>query len=303
MAESSESESFIGVECRLAELRMAGHWRHTRTRANTLKAHMHRSAFEICYVAEGAAEWWIEDRRFTVRRGQFYLTKPEELHGALESSAMPDELYWVQIAFPTSGPFSGLTEPETRRLKSQFWDVRERVFNATFDCAAIFNRVLNCLRKPSDMNAIALRGAVHHLMVGVLEDARRSEAAIPTASPAPSTRIRASLEFIEAHISDDLTVDDIAATAGIAVSHFHKVFVDQVGFTPANYRSRRRIELAKHMLNQESASITDIALELGFSSSQYFATVFKGLTGMVPRQYRAWSRQEDPLSRTAEYVD
>ena len=282
---------------------MAGNWRYARTRANTLKAHMHRRAFEICFVADGAAEWWVEDGRYDVRRGQFYVTKPEELHGGVESSAMPDELYWVQIAFPPAGAFAGLTESETRQLESHFWDVRERVFDATFDCMSLFNRILGSLREPSLLSTIALRASLQQLMVGVIEDAKRSEASARPIAATVSPRIREAIDYIEAHLVDDVTVEDIAHSCGIAVSHFHKLFVEQVGFTPASYRSRRRIERAKRLLTQGSESITDIALDLGFSSSQYFATVFKLLTGMVPRQYRAWSRQDDPLSRTAAYVD
>jgi AraC-like DNA-binding protein len=52
-----------------------------------------------------------------------------------------------------------------------------------------------------------------------------------------------------------------------------------------DYITRRRIEESKKMLSQGEASVTDIAYALGFSSSQYFATVFKRITGQSPKQF------------------
>src|SRR5579871_3184928 len=98
-AYQSRKELFVGAECRIPNVRMVGHWLHRRHKPDVLQPHMHSEAYEICYVAEGAADWWVEGRRFDVVAGDFYVTKPRELHGATQAASSPAEIYWIQVAF------------------------------------------------------------------------------------------------------------------------------------------------------------------------------------------------------------
>lgn len=65
-----------------------------------------------------------------------------------------------------------------------------------------------------------------------------------------------------------------------------EVFKETTGLTPNDYLLRQRIERAKERLTQTSQPITEIALGVGFSSSQYFANVFRRYTGMTPLAHR-----------------
>ena len=60
---------------------------------------------------------------------------------------------------------------------------------------------------------------------------------------------------------------------------------------------RDKIEAAKRLLHQDSTSVTGIALDLGFVSSQYFATVFKRITGVTPSRYRHRREVPQPSQR------
>ncbi|MFQ9872255.1 MAG: helix-turn-helix domain-containing protein [Oscillospiraceae bacterium] len=74
------------------------------------------------------------------------------------------------------------------------------------------------------------------------------------------------------------------------MSRFKQQFKEQVGVAPREYINNCRIEAAKELLSTREMPITQVALELNFSSSSYFSAVFKQITGMTPTQY---------LSRTA----
>ena len=73
---------------------------------------------------------------------------------------------------------------------------------------------------------------------------------------------------------------------GLSVSQFHERFQQHMGLPPAQWRTRQRIARAKALLRQGDASITSIALSLGFDTSQYFRTVFKRYVGFTPANYR-----------------
>ena len=66
----------------------------------------------------------------------------------------------------------------------------------------------------------------------------------------------------------------------------HDLFQRDVGVTPARFHARARIALGKRQLIYSDASVTEIAMGLGYSSSQYFATSFKRIVGLTPADYR-----------------
>ena len=72
----------------------------------------------------------------------------------------------------------------------------------------------------------------------------------------------------------------------LSLSRFKTRFKHEVGVAPGGYIIMRKVEKAKELLGDRDRSITDIAFDLGFSSSQYFATVFKKLIGLTPSEYR-----------------
>jgi AraC-like DNA-binding protein len=72
--------------------------------------------------------------------------------------------------------------------------------------------------------------------------------------------------------------------ARLSESRFKSRFKAEIGVPPAEYWLRQKIERATEML--KTRRVTEVAHELGFSSSQYFATAFKRYTLMNPSRYR-----------------
>ena len=68
------------------------------------------------------------------------------------------------------------------------------------------------------------------------------------------------------------------------------LFKAQTGLTPNDYLQRLRVEAAQEQLRQTDFSVTQIALAMGFSSGQYFSTVFARYTGVSPTRFRKGAR-------------
>jgi AraC-like DNA-binding protein len=82
---------------------------------------------------------------------------------------------------------------------------------------------------------------------------------------------------------------DIAALARIAVvseAHFIRTFRSTFGETPHRYLQRRRVERSMFLLRETDRSITDICLDVGFTSLGTFSRTFRAIVGQSPRQYR-----------------
>jgi len=92
---------------------------------------------------------------------------------------------------------------------------------------------------------------------------------------------------------------DLARVSGVSPTHLAELFTRDVGMPPRRYLLQVRIERAQQELAQRVVPITTLALELGFSSSQHFATTFRRLTGQSPREYaRPGSRPNTALGST-----
>ena len=100
-------------------------------------------------------------------------------------------------------------------------------------------------------------------------------------------RLKRATELMMAHLADGLPIESLAHNVGLSSYHFLRAFAASTGQTPYQWMSVRRIERAKELLRHRDLSITQIALELGFSSSSHFSTRFRQITGSSPRDWRA----------------
>lgn len=91
---------------------------------------------------------------------------------------------------------------------------------------------------------------------------------------------------MEKHYQEDLAVADMAQFVEVSPARFSETFKQETGLPPADYFRRFKCLKAREFLSQSSIPITEIAFHLGFSSSQYFANVFRKYTGMSPGTYR-----------------
>jgi AraC family transcriptional regulator len=99
-------------------------------------------------------------------------------------------------------------------------------------------------------------------------------------------RLRRVLDYIAANIEDDITLVDLAGSAGYSPFHFARKFARAMGVAPHHYISRLRLEKAMAELAAGKLPIAEIALKAQFSSQASFTRAFHRAAGMTPRKYR-----------------
>jgi AraC family transcriptional regulator len=109
--------------------------------------------------------------------------------------------------------------------------------------------------------------------------------AIETGGLAGWQRNRAA-DYIEAHLADPISLAALAAVVRLSPYHFARAFKRSFGIPPHRYHTERRIERAKSLLACRTLSITEIALDVGFSGPSSFAMTFRRLVGRTPTSYR-----------------
>jgi AraC family transcriptional regulator len=101
-----------------------------------------------------------------------------------------------------------------------------------------------------------------------------------------SYTLRQVLAYIRSHLSEDLSIIDLAQVAGMSPYYFLRLFKKSMHFTPRQYIIQMRIDRAKELLRSRESSILNIALECGFSSQSHFTNVFRESIGITPKAYQ-----------------
>ncbi|WP_036231184.1 helix-turn-helix transcriptional regulator [Marinobacterium jannaschii] len=112
---------------------------------------------------------------------------------------------------------------------------------------------------------------------------------------APAVR-RLLSEYIESHLDRALTLHSLASLAHLSEYHFARMFKVSFGEPPHQYVNRRRLVKASMLLQHAELSISEIALQCGFSSQSHFSHRFRQGMGITPGRYRR-SKRETPVSR------
>jgi AraC-like DNA-binding protein len=98
--------------------------------------------------------------------------------------------------------------------------------------------------------------------------------------------IRRAQRWIDEHLTESIGVRELVEVSKMSSTHFYQQFAQAVGTSPKDYVLRRKIEQAERLLSDRERSVTSVAHELGFSSSQHFGTAFRRYVGMTPSSYR-----------------
>lgn len=93
-------------------------------------------------------------------------------------------------------------------------------------------------------------------------------------------------DYIEAHLSENLSLATLASLIDFSPYHFARAFKQSFGEPPHRYHMNRRIERAKELLVAPEASVTGVALAVGFAETSSFSAAFRRSTGFAPSNFR-----------------
>lgn len=99
-------------------------------------------------------------------------------------------------------------------------------------------------------------------------------------------KLMALCSYIHEHCTEDLCLDDAAALAGFSKYHFTRLFKNHTGVSFYKYLNQKRIEHAEKLLVDPDLSITEVALQSGFSSLSSFIRMFKLINDCTPTEFR-----------------
>lgn len=99
-------------------------------------------------------------------------------------------------------------------------------------------------------------------------------------------KVKMSIQYIEQHYQEDITVNDLAYMYAISPNYFSTVFRKETNKTVVKYITEVRVRNACKLLLDTKASVVDISNKVGYQDTQYFFRVFKKITGKTPLEFR-----------------
>jgi signal transduction histidine kinase/DNA-binding LacI/PurR family transcriptional regulator/DNA-binding response OmpR family regulator len=105
--------------------------------------------------------------------------------------------------------------------------------------------------------------------------------------------VRQAVAYIHEHYAEPTSRSELANHLGVSENYLTRCFHQEMGITPVTYLNRFRIQQARTLLERGRASITEVALDVGFSDSNYFGRVFRSEVGITPLEYLRGSRPLD----------
>src|SRR5918997_1160276 len=103
----------------------------------------------------------------------------------------------------------------------------------------------------------------------------------------PARYLLRAKDLVDARYAEPITVDDLAAAAGLSRAHFSRMFTRTFGESPRSYLQTRRMERAAALLRHTDRSVADICVMVGLHSVGSFTTSFARVYGRTPTAYRA----------------
>ena len=241
--------------------------------------HVH-DTFAIGVILSGAETFRYRGERCLAPAGSLVAVNPDELHDGAPAQdsfayrmlypsvalvqAVADDLDDRPAGFPAfKGPV--MADPEVALLLSEAHTLMEAHGSGGADRLAVdesFTAALGLMvRRHSESRPLGRR---------------------PGREAAPIRRARQMADDL---YIQDLTLDDLAAAAGLSRYYFLRAFRRALGVTPHAYLTGRRIAAAKTFL-AGSAPLSEVAVACGFYDQSHFTRSFKGCTGVTPGQYR-----------------
>lgn len=255
----------------------------------TLPSHIHPDMIEICYLAKGSQEYFVNNETFTLYGGDIFITFPNEIHGTGNAPEEKGILYWMVLKRPKQEcEYLGLSYSEAHKLFFRLQQLPKRLFKAGSECECILQKITQIyFQKKESLTAMRLNNLLVSFLLHIIQEGEKS------LSRTCGERITEIIRYINGNIFETLDLDFLANKCNLSLSRFKHLFKEETGIPPSEYIIRKKIEKAQEMMDENKHSIKDIAYDLGFSSPAYFSTVFKQYNGYSPTSYKIQTKQLD----------
>jgi len=277
----------------LRSLTHCGEAHHAGDYAEALHSH---EAFEFAYLVWGTTGWQAGGAVFQQNQGELFYALPRQPHGTAHR-AHP-AYHELLLGLRLSDLRGGADAAKTLRALSR--QGRQVLRGAQEIEPVIRGLILQATTRRTGRSEVCA-GYLQTFLGLLTQSASADGSPVHASGGLPCGAVQHALSFMSRELHRRVNLEEMAEASGLSVSQLCFHFRREVGMTPAAYHLRMRLGAAREALLAPHTSVTNVAMEFGFSSSQHFAMDFRRTFGTTPL---AWRRNgADGSTRNAGGMD
>ncbi|MDD7987195.1 AraC family transcriptional regulator [Lentisphaera marina] len=250
---------------------------------NTIFAHS-MPFFQLIYVESGELDWWVEGEFYHLSPGKLILVKPYETQSSLKGKLPVGERYFLQFNMYEKGP--EITQDEWIKIRKLLSEYIPRTITVGKEFKHSFEKLLEAHRKPNSFSPLIAKAQFYEI-ISILNQAQESYLkAVKVEHTAAISIIKTVNSYINANLDTVITSSKLADLLELSEVHFRRKFQAASGISPIKYVNFKKLQEARRLLTETELNISQIAVELAFSSSQHFSHSFSKAFSLSPREYR-----------------
>ncbi|WEJ60141.1 AraC family transcriptional regulator [Devosia sp. FJ2-5-3] len=280
----------------LPQVLSVGGWDAVKSQDWGLREHCNEGV-KIAYMARGTMVLKIDGQRHEVSEGQMFVVRPWQLHQFGDPHVAASQIVWVLFDVGVRRPheewlwpdWMGWSERDSARLTTLLSCNEQHVLTASRDVARSFHDIAEIVAGGDVVGSeTKMRLHISMLLLRFMEQMERAEPVLDAELTSSRRTVQIFLARLEHALDENWTLENMAAECGLSRTQFSQHCQALTNMTPVRYLQMVRLEAAKRWLAERaSATVTEIAFECGFSSSQYFATCYKRRFGFSPQESRS----------------
>lgn len=229
---------------------------------------------ELFFLVRGSGTLFLDGRPIPMKEGDLAVIRGTQIHSyTTEDRAHTHDTVLIYPTFLADVDFS----PNSL----------EGIVRGDPEVAAIFSALHEEYRAGGAGGEMMQKSLVYRLLAYLLRT-------YPTANPGAErehrlmlTRFSSVVRYVAENYTERITTAELAGMCYLSEGHFCRFFKSATGKTPLAYVNEYRIDKATALLANTDATVTEIALSVGFSDVNYFSRMFRRVKGMTPGAFRA----------------
>jgi len=260
----------------------------------------HRNeGLELTFLESGSIDFGVQDERHRLQPDDLTITRPWQPHRVGDPHIGPCRLHWLILDVGVRRPNQSwswprwlvLTDADRRRLTEILRHNEQPVWHAGGDIRRCFQQLARAVEADAGGSSISrLAALLNELFVLLLEMFTQQSVELDASLSSTRRTVELFLDDLRGdreQLAQPWTLPQMADRCGLGPTQFVHLCKQLTNTTPAQYLTQCRIEAAADLLTARAElSILAVAVACGFSSSQYFATLFRKHMGVTPREYR-----------------
>lgn len=233
----------------------------------------------LIYCTKGEGWYWLNGKHHKVTANHFFILPAEQPHRYGSGEDDPWYIYWIH--------FKGAKAKYIYEKLPGLYPIDVGKDSRIDDRISFFEELISALELGNDDEIINYANmSLSHLMSTFLYVQSYHNVKLRKKGEQNTFFISLATHYMNEHIEKKITLNEIASHFGYSESHFYRLFLKEIHYSPMNYFLHLKIERACQLLVHTGMKINQISFKLGFEDPYYFSRMFTKIVGASPKNYR-----------------